>query len=92
MDQLLSGHPDLVEACSFGVPDDILGEKVAVAIVVRGDTTLGIKDLADFLDNAGVAKHKWPQYLITRDVLPRNAMNKIMRKEVREAAITQFVK
>ena len=92
IDQLLSGHPDLVEACSFGVPDDILGEKVAVAIVVRGDTTLGIKDLADFLDNAGVAKHKWPQYLITRDVLPRNAMNKIMRKEVREAAITQFVK
>ncbi len=32
IDMLLERHPDIAEACCFGIPDDILGEKVGVAL------------------------------------------------------------
>jgi len=32
IDMLLERHPDVAEACCFGLPDEILGEKVAVAV------------------------------------------------------------
>ena len=35
VDMLLERHPDIVEACAFGVPDAVAGEAVAAAIVLR---------------------------------------------------------
>jgi acyl-CoA synthetase (AMP-forming)/AMP-acid ligase II len=35
VDMLLERHPDILEACAFGIPDAVAGEAVAAAIVLR---------------------------------------------------------
>ena len=37
IDMLLERHPDIVEACAFGIPDAMAGEAVAAAVVMKPD-------------------------------------------------------
>ncbi len=91
LDQLLSGHPDIAEVCSFGVPDQVLGERIGVAILLRENADLEKSGLATFLSDLGVAKQKWPEHVVyPAGPLPRNAMNKVLRHEVRETALKQL--
>ena len=46
VDQLLETHPDILEACTFGVPDPIGGEAVAAAIVLPRGTSLQKQEIA----------------------------------------------
>ncbi len=46
VDQLLETHPDILEACTFGVPDTIGGEAVAAAVVLSCGTSLQKQELA----------------------------------------------
>lgn len=46
VDQLLETHPDIVEACTFAVPDAVSGEAVATAIVLSSGKVLDAHELA----------------------------------------------
>ncbi len=37
IDMLLERHPEIVEACAFGIPDAMAGEAVAAAVVMKPD-------------------------------------------------------
>ncbi len=82
-------HPDVAEAAVFGVPDDRLGEQVAVAVCMRGGTSpLTPTTLHTFLTSAArsklapykvpVAVFVWPEAH-----LPRGATGKILKKDIR---------
>jgi acyl-CoA synthetase (AMP-forming)/AMP-acid ligase II len=45
VDQLLETHPDIVEACTFAVPDAVSGEAVATAIVLSSGRDLDAHEL-----------------------------------------------
>jgi non-ribosomal peptide synthetase component E (peptide arylation enzyme) len=51
-------------------------------VVVKEGETLALSDITDFLADAGVAKIKWPERLYSMQELPRNALNKIRRREI----------
>lgn len=87
IDQLLAGHPKLAEACAFAVPDDVLGEKVGVAVVAKSGEEVTLDDVTQYLKDAGVAVFKLPESLFETGPLPRNALNKILRHEVRARAL-----
>jgi acyl-CoA synthetase (AMP-forming)/AMP-acid ligase II len=87
LDQLLGGHPKLLEACAFGLPDATLGERIGLAIVPRPGEAVELHDLTDFLKGRGVAQFKLPERLFVFDALPRNALNKVLRPEARERAL-----
>lgn len=88
LDQLLGGHPKLAEACAFGIPDATLGERIGLAIVPRQpDETIELSELTDFLKARGVAQFKLPERLFVVAALPRNALNKVLRPQVRAAAL-----
>ncbi len=87
IDQLLGGHPKLAEACAFGLPDLTLGERIGVAVVPKADARVDLADITDFLKARGVAQFKLPERLFEFDSLPRNALNKVLRPEVRERAL-----
>lgn len=83
IDDLLVGHPLLREAATVGVPDDVLGERVAVAVVPRDGALPALADISDWLERREVARFKRPEHLVVLDQLPRNAMNKVVRSELR---------
>lgn len=87
IDQLLGGHPLLVEACVFGIPDTVMGERIGVAVVPRVPARLSLEDVTGYLHQQGLAKFKLPERMFVFEKLPRNATNKVMRSEVRERAL-----
>ncbi len=48
VDQLLETHPDIMEACTFAVPDAISGEAVAAAIVSSSGKVLDAHELSNW--------------------------------------------
>ena len=71
-----------VEACAVvGIPDERLGERVAVAVQLRDGATVGEDELrAHCLAN--LAKYKVPERWLFVDGFPRNSMGKIQRREL----------
>jgi acyl-CoA synthetase (AMP-forming)/AMP-acid ligase II len=71
-----------VEACAVvGVPDERLGERVAAWIQLAPGATL---DPAELIERcrADLAQYKVPERIELIDEMPRNAMNKIVRREL----------
>lgn len=73
----LLGHPGVAEAAVVGLPDDDLGQRI-VAFVV-GDASPD--ELTDYVAQQ-LSVHKRPREVRTVDSLPRNAMGKVLKKEL----------
>ncbi|WP_022701025.1 class I adenylate-forming enzyme family protein [Oceanicaulis alexandrii] len=86
LDTLLDGHPKIVEAAVFGMPDEVMGERIWVAVVVKDGETASLEEVIDWLTAKDIAKYKLPEKLVLVEALPRNAMNKILRWKLREMA------
>ena len=78
-------HPDVLEAAVYAIPDDRLGEEVGATLYVR--TAVDEKELRAFLEQH-LARFEVPRYFrIVHSPLPRTASGKILKRELREAAI-----
>ncbi|MBB3047014.1 acyl-CoA synthetase (AMP-forming)/AMP-acid ligase II [Litorivivens lipolytica] len=80
IDQLLTGHPDIQEVAVAPYPDEHLGQRVAAFVVSQKPLT--VDDLTAYLEQAGLARFKWPEQVIAIDTLPRNPLNKVLRHEL----------
>ena len=84
VEAVLTGHPDVLDAGVFGVPDDEWGQAVVAAIVPRPGrelTTLGIKEYC----RDRLSRFKIPKEVLIVEGLPRTASGKLRRNVVREA-------
>lgn len=90
LDDLIVGHPKIREAATVGIADDKLGERVAVAVVPNAGEEISLSDLTTWLGEQHIAIFKHPEMLVTIDQLPRNAMNKVMRDELRNIVIAKL--
>jgi malonyl-CoA/methylmalonyl-CoA synthetase len=68
-----------------GLPDPEYGERV-VAAVVRDDQTLSAEKVREFCRET-LASYKKPREVVFLDVLPRNALGKVLKHEVRDQLI-----
>jgi long-chain acyl-CoA synthetase len=75
-------HPDVVECAVVGVPDDKTGEAVKV-FVVSNNKDLGAEELRRFCREQLTA-YKVPRHVEFRDELPKSAVGKILRRELRD--------
>jgi acyl-CoA synthetase (AMP-forming)/AMP-acid ligase II len=78
----LAAHPEVEEAAAFGVPHDLWGEMLVAAVVLRGPRSVAGADLRRFL-RSHLAAFKVPSRVVTVDSLPRNAMGKVQKDELR---------
>ncbi len=90
LDDLIVGHPNIREAATVGIADDKLGERVAVAVAADAGEEISLSDLTTWLGEQHIAIFKHPEMLVMVDQLPRNAMNKVMRDELREIVIAKL--
>jgi acyl-CoA synthetase (AMP-forming)/AMP-acid ligase II len=81
VERVLQAHPAVAAGAVLGVPDDRLGERVVAIIEPMPGMELDVEDLRAHL-LANLAKYKVPEQITVVDALPRNAMGKIVRKEL----------
>ena len=77
-------HPDVLEVCVYGVPDERLGEEVGATIHANGE--LSPDDLREFLSTR-LARFEIPKFLhFAAAPLPRGGSGKILKKDLRAEA------
>jgi long-chain acyl-CoA synthetase len=81
-------HPAVHEAAVFGIPDERLGEEVAVAIHLVDDAALTADDLRAFLRTKIAAFMIPSRVLILPDPLPRNPAGKFLKREMRQGLVS----
>ena len=84
---VLASHPLVAESVAVAWPDELLGERVCVFVALRAGidpTALTLSDVTDHFAAERVAKFKWPERLEIIDVLPRNPVGKVLKRELRD--------
>jgi len=76
-------HPDVMEACVVGVPDEKWGESVKAVIALKSGCNTVAEELIAHC-RACLADYKLPRTVTFVADLPKNASGKIARKLVRE--------
>ena len=82
VEEVLRGHPDVEDAVVIGVEDERFGQRLVAYVVPRTGSGLTGEDVIGFgRDN--LARFKVPREVHLRDELPRNALGKVLRRELR---------
>ncbi len=74
----------IAESAVVGVPHQDFGEGVTAVVVARDEADLSEDHLKKVLTDV-LAKYKIPKRIICVDRLPRNAMGKVQKKDLRES-------
>ncbi|MGX6449518.1 class I adenylate-forming enzyme family protein, partial [Patulibacter sp. S7RM1-6] len=84
----LAGHPAVAEAAVAGKPHAVLGEDVVAWVVPREGATLAPEALRDWCRPL-ISDYKCPRDVRVVERLPRNAMGKLLRRELRATHPTE---
>ncbi len=82
IEEVLYGHPKVMEATAIGVPHPTRGESVKVFVVAKEGESLTQEELMDFCKDK-LAKYKWPTEIEFREELPKTNVGKILKKDLR---------
>ena len=84
VEEVIYGCDKVREVAVIGVPDPKTGERCCAVIELNDpDATLTLAELADFCRSTGLTTQKIPERLEIVDDMPRNAMGKVAKQELR---------
>jgi len=64
-----------------GVPDDRLGQEVKAVVVLRDGRRASAAELIEYVKER-LASYKYPRSVEFRESMPKNAANKIVKREL----------
>ncbi|MBI9074528.1 MAG: AMP-binding protein [Desulfatibacillum sp.] len=82
IEEVVAGHPKVLECAAVGVPDPKSGELVKL-FVVKKDPSLTEAELKAFCKE-NFTGYKVPKFFEFRDELPKSNVGKILRKDLRQ--------
>ncbi|HLH24732.1 MAG TPA: AMP-binding protein [Chloroflexota bacterium] len=82
VEAVLATHPAVEEAAVIGVPDEEWGERIAAVVVCRPGAAVSAEALIAHC-HARLASFKKPERIVFADALPRNALGKLLRNDLR---------
>ncbi len=83
VEEVLSTHPAVVEACVAGIPDQRQVEAVKAWVVVKPEEKVTPEDLQAYCKDKLTA-YKVPRYIEFRQSLPKTLVGKILRRVLQE--------
>ena len=86
VEDLISGHPEVIEATALGVEDKEWGHRLR-AFVVKVEGASVDEDVIKAYVKDNLARYKVPREVIFLDELPRNPTGKILKRELREIEV-----
>lgn len=85
VETLVATHPKVLEAAMVGYPDEVMGERACLFVVLRQDETVDLEEIIAFLKGKNIASFKLPERLEILDKLPLAAEQKIDKKALRQS-------
>ena len=88
IEDLVSGHPEVVEATALGVEDKEWGHRLRCFVVKVEGSSIDEDTIKTYV-RENLARYKVPREVVFIEELPRNPTGKILRRELREMEIEQ---
>ena len=82
IENIVAGHPKVLEVAAIGVPDAKSGEVIKV-FVVKKDQSLTDQELIKYC-HENLTNYKVPKYVEFRNELPKTNVGKILRRALKE--------
>ncbi|HEV3402048.1 MAG TPA: AMP-binding protein, partial [Acidimicrobiales bacterium] len=86
VEDVLCGHPDVVEAAVVGMPDERYGEEVVAFVVLGAGASTTAADLEAHCRQR-LATYKYPRRVEMVDSLPHGPTGKVLKRELRATAM-----
>ena len=83
IEDVLFTHPSVLEAVVIGLPDEYRGESVKAFVVLKPGALATTEELLGHCQT-NLAKFKVPSIIDIVDSLPKSAVGKVLRRELRE--------
>jgi cyclohexanecarboxylate-CoA ligase len=83
IEAVLGNHPKVADVALIGIPDPDTDERVCAVVTAAGGTAPTLDELRDYLRDAGINDWCWPERLEVIEAMPRNAMGKIRKVDLR---------
>jgi acyl-CoA synthetase (AMP-forming)/AMP-acid ligase II len=84
VENMLLGHPKVLDVAAVAIPDEVMGEKTCVYVVPRQGEKVTLDDLTSFMKEKEIASYKLPERMEIIDAIPRNPVGKILKSALRE--------
>jgi len=88
IEEVIVSHGDIAEAAVVGMPSARWGETPVAVVAAKPAARIDPDALVAWI-NDRVAKHQRVSAVIVRDALPRNAMGKVLKRELKAALIKE---
>jgi long-chain acyl-CoA synthetase len=85
IEAVLTAHPAVEEAAAIGIADSSGDESVLVYVILAEGESVKTKELMS-LCREKLASYKVPRTIEIRDELPKNALGKVLKRELRDEA------
>ena len=82
IEEVLRGHPHIVDCAVFGMDDPEWGERVCAAVVLAEHTAISMEQLRAWAKER-MAPYKVPSRLLILDEFPRNALGKVVKPDIK---------
>ncbi|MFQ5551900.1 MAG: long-chain fatty acid--CoA ligase, partial [Gemmatimonadales bacterium] len=89
IDRTLTEHPAVREAATIGLPDPVRGETIKSFVVLEPGFSVSADELVAFCREQ-LAAYKIPRSIEFVDDLPKSAVLKILRRELRERELAKL--
>ncbi|WP_347221649.1 long-chain-fatty-acid--CoA ligase FadD2 [Mycolicibacterium poriferae] len=86
IEDLVSGHPEVVEATALGVEDKEWGHRLRCFVVKVEGSSIDEDTIKTYV-RENLARYKVPREVVFIEELPRNPTGKILKRELREMDI-----
>ncbi len=82
IENLILGHPAVLNVACVAVPDPDLGERMCACVILRPGHELDLAGLTGLLAREEIARHKFPELLAIFETFPLSPVGKVSKKDL----------